>query len=595
MKRVWNQLTALFVALSLTCVPFARANEYDDMVDQDIKTSFERAKADAEAMAASDFANLNQDIMAQVARYAASQQDFVLYQRLVADIETQLNALSDANLDELQHSEQAVRDFMAKYEQEVRRKFMVSWIPTNQVAEYDLTRNLILGMSSDFKKLCDKGRSIKGWSYVSSPPFAPPQFVSRFDAKISPNFIGAALGGFPLSVGYGYQSATGGSEAANRDRARAVAITMTASNIATNFFIAAKVGSLMGIAAPASGVMGAVSGAMIAAAPYLAAVAVLVMIAVDVQARAEAARLNNQLQNALNKKYTKSADSETVNQFYRESCTAYSNTIDKVVGAFADLSDPAKAPARKAAADGLAADIERWQADAGAMSEPGCQLDLDRLYSQYGCTQLQKAEDVAALKPNQKDPKTLCAIDPEKKAIRALDMQCVIPFNDNERKSLIDEDKQKVDSFNSTYTPDKVMDLISAEVTIKFSDQERLANNWRQVNYDKLDEAQGRAFRQLLRLINLMQQARGLTGDELKLKEEIAVQRQFFVFRDRMLKLGVLGIQVVQGKTAKAPVLKALMDLKSQYASFQLSYRHVQEVMDLGQAIGSLVDQVGAL
>lgn len=594
MKSLIKKSLCLITAISMISTPyFALANEIEDNVKRSIDASFKHAEADATAMVAEDFGRMTDKMMLQMANYAKSQDIYKVYVGMVNELQEEFKALAAQNSSQ-QFSEKMVQEYMDRYAAAIRKRFAASWAPVQQTSEFEFARSMIAGLAQDFKNVCKNGRAMKSWSYLN-PRIAPPGYISRFNVNVGPNWVAPFMGGIPINISYGFSSATGGSEAANRDRARALAITGTASNIATSMWISSKFAALAGVTQATTGAMATFSNAMIVAAPYLAAVAVITMIVVDTLAKAEAKRLNDQLQNALHLQGMKTADVETVNQFYRESCKEQSGALDKIVQVFADLDNPEVRSDRLNAAKLKEEQLKKWEDASGEIEASACLLELGQMYKDNGCQQLEATTKWSDLKPDAKNPKTLCAIDAAKETIFPLNMSCKLPFDKTERESILKTAKDKTEKYDKTYPAATVVELLVARLTLVFADQQKLATLWKESALEVLDRNQTLAFNQLLRLINLMQAATVSSKTSSVLAGELNAITQYTNFRKTLVDYASQGMNVIFGKTSKAPVLRKLEELNQAYAPFLQKYRHVPEVKNLGQTISAVTEQVRGL
>ena len=455
------------------------AQDYNAAVDAEIKASFELAKADAEQFAANDFNESMKEMMDALVDFSSERPVFKEIQKLLIETEEELVAILNHGFPRESDAEAAIKDLFARFEVQYRNIYHLTWVPNAISAEATISRNTIANIAKKYRDICEKGRSLAAWSYIAPTSLSSPMADSKFDIRVSPNAIGILTHGFFLTFSYGYSSSTAGSEAANRDRSLFVNTVFTASNIATNAYIATKLAGFLHIASVGSGTLATVNAAMVAAAPYLAGLAVITMVVVGEIAKAEAAKMKREMEAALHRRNMKVADGETVNEFYRASCKAYGKALDHVVQTLNDINDPMKLAAEMEKARAMTPVVQAWKEESRAVAVAHCAMAVSARYAQHGCTKINDSSEFVNLKPRSNVPKSLCIIDPKDEMIVPVDGSCGVAKDDEKRKDQVAQAKAKIDAYVRSYSPQFYADLISTRVVSQIANQKIFVQYWK--------------------------------------------------------------------------------------------------------------------
>lgn len=577
----YKKLFKVLLSLSLiTCPTFTLADAGDNAiktVQEAVDNSYLAAKADAQAYVKMDFLKLVDNISNELVRYASNKEYYKDHTAFVSLVEDKFRELANKDLITLPKTRKQLEQFISNYEELVRTKFELSWHANQQQKDFEDARDFILAFSKDFENVCKAGRA-NGDSHYMPPGLVTPPFVSSFKGYVNPSFVGALTSGVPFTVGHSYVSSTGGSEAANRDRARTVAVTTTISNISANFWVASK---LTGAAA-GSGAFSGFSTAMAAAAPYALVASAVVIVVVDLMAREEAYKLSAKITKANDIRREETANAIDVNKYYKESCLKYSDALKKIANVFIVLTSKDKALAVKNA-ERQEAEIESWEKKSVKKTIAFCKSQLQLLIKHNGCVDVSTINGNLEkyMEDNKNDPTKLCYINKEKTQITPISGDCSLPYNDEKRQTQVESAHKLIEDYDKVYDFEKTIELISAKMTLVLSEHEEMQKTIRETSFYAVNRQQERAFQNLIRFINLSKKARRVSNSSSMIIREKKIQAKYYDFRKSYFRYVGHTLDVIFGNANKEDVLKEMGQIHSELRPFYKKYFDIKEVRTL--------------
>ena len=348
--------------------------------------------------------------------------------------------------------------------------------------------------------------------------------------------------------------------------------------------------------------MASVNVALIAAAPYLLAVAVVVMVVADLMGRAEAAKLANRINKAQKIMDANVADHIDVQKYYREQCGEYSSLLEEFSAVFADLSNPESEKNRVEKSKLLKDEILSWESRSNENTQNICQMNLGTLVSKHGCTQVPEGVEPSKwIKENGKllmvegKAETFCLVSPKKEVVEAANGQCAIPFEKSERESFIKDVAQKVESYQEDYPKEKVTELVAAKLSLTFSNPRALRKKINDVSFKRLDTLQDKAFLNLMQLMRVKREISGLSSSQKILLSEKEAQDTYLMYRNELLEIGIETQGLIFGKGQRENVLSQLQELKYKLKPFVSKYVHIGEVKELSRSVNYIIKLVEGL
>ena len=591
---------AVLIALSLGLnSATAFGNKFDDLATEQISASRVAAMAYARKAVHEDLSVVLNQMFARLQGYGSALELPQTYANLLKEIEVEFTTLA-ADTSGRPTTSAGLEHFSVRFGETIRKRFLGSWIPAVQSNEYNFARAMMKGVIEDARSTCKEGRSLHDGNFMT-PGLDLPLVVSGLRVQVTPNYIGLLTGGSPINLNYGYQSATAGSKLANRDRANLLAATTTTSNVANGFFLNAQAAALWHAAAPATnlamtsgGALGAVSNAMVVAAPYLAGVALAAIIAVHLMAEAEASKIANQINRSRLRQMRESPDHEFVNKAYRELCEPYAAVLEKIARVLDDVDGPRRDEILTQAHAETAA-IGTWQREGAEDQARQCLIDLDELHSSQGCTELLPNQTPADHQPRADAPNSFCLIDPKRQVIIPLTETCSIPVDRDKRRQLIDLSGKEHAVHIARYPFARVMELITAQVALVFEDHGSLRHRLWTENVSRIDGLQQTVQLGLERYLAVVKRAEKAAQSLRPFEIDRRWRNEFEALRRDIGDRSADVVAVIFSRRHKTELMQRLGESKLQWIELARGMPMNESMLDLGRSIDSLLETVREL
>ena len=596
-----RSIAGLMSILMLVEAPAAFAYSIDAVADEQILASRDAAGAYARDAVNQDLSQLIERMLLRLGAFASTLELPRVYGQLLDELETEFTAMKHVSSNDLPPTAQVFAQLTNRFNDTIRKKFYASWIPLVRDAEFVFAQNMLRDLVRDARNTCAVGRSMNHGNFLTAG-FEIPPLLAKAHVNFTPNYIGLLTGGSPVGVNYGFTSATAGSAAANRDRANLLAVTTTTSNVANGFYINAQAAAVWHAIVPTAnvavagsgGALGAISNAMVVAAPYAAGVALAAVVAVHLMAQAEAAKIAKRVNRARLRQINSNADHEFVNLTYRQSCAPYVDALDALARVLDELNGPNRLKLISDARTAHAA-IDDWHQASVEEDSRQCRRELVAFHSAHGCVRLLPNQSVDAHQPVANRPETFCMVDAAGQQILPVSQSCAIPADEfvRKRESAVDEAAHA--AHESKYPVTRVLDLISAQLTLAFGDTDALRHRLWSQNLDRIDMLQRRVQLGLERYLILLQQAQAALRGVKPLHLARARRKEVEALVDEMIDESTQVIDVLFGHRDREGAIKRLTTLRSRYVALTARTPAHDELSDLGRAIESVLEIVKEL
>lgn len=587
MKRTLSYILSLSVITtstkSLAANPVASAAQ---MVEQ----AQLAAEADAGSLVVQEFDRILNLVNTELENHANKEGLLDEYSQLIAEVNSEFQDLANISIEELREEGVTSADletFMQQYEAAIRKLFKAQWAPAAQRQSFERAVGSIKLYADEFQKTCSAGKVDFEKSYTGKG-FDMPKYMSYFQGKV--NIGDGGIEG--IDINYGVETA--GSEQAAKDRRMAIDISLKAAEITGTAWL----GKVTGTATVVSGTK---AGAMlVAAAPYAAAVAVVVMAITSIAAQDEAFKIAKEINKANLLLANASPDHNDLAKYFQESCGQYSALFKKVSEVFANIptdggTNQALENARK-----LKPAIEKWKGDSSTFAENTCKVNLDLVNTEFGCYEYDESkseeENLEALKElvEAGDYRASCSTYRSKNEISS-NLQgktCSLPIDTEDRKPIIEKAIAYNDSYNTDYPTSKVAELVPAATLLALQNQYEIQKEFEIRARERSDEFRKAAFDKMMAYIELVQELRPLTEGEQMLKKEFAASERFFDLRDELMNLGIEVVHGIFNDADFRPIAEKFDAFEKELSPFWLSYLHIDEVDDLMTSFQRIHTQV---